>query len=431
MSPKASSRLGVWVALIAGLGAWFSFTLVQPFTVHVLDLLWLYLLIASFVAVAFRRFGVPLLTWQNPIASISFYAFFFVLIAAPILGVLFMSAPVTGLSSSLRFLMFATFPLLFATLKLNRASFLNGLSKGLVAAVTINLAYALLQSLEFNGVIPSGVLPHNTIGRALTGRSFDNWGRASGLFYEGNHLGYFGLFATAFFWGRFLLRPRLTPVVLTVFSLALPVLGNSRSALLLAVMVILLMPVTLVLLRKATNVRTLTAIAFSLLAGTVAVQILLNIQALRSAVNFSRILRVLELARGNLEADNSFRIRIEELWPAARAVINDYPLGTGVEPSTLIGTIDSAWITYFLQGSVPLALMFGLFILGAAWSGFQAMAGPRSIAVQAAGHSLVWVSIVISIGSLVLSPHHVPAMMVLWLSLYYVVAGRPGSAGDG
>ena len=431
MSPRTSSRLGIAVALTAGLGAWFSFTLVQPFTIHVLDLLWLYLLLASFAAVAFRRFGVPLLPWHNPIAAISFSAFFFALIIAPILGVVFMGAPMTGLSSSMRFIMFASLPLLFAILKLKRTAFLSGLSKGLAVAVTANLVYAVLQSLEFNGLIPGGILPHNTIGRVLTGRSFDNWGRASGLFYEGNHLAYFGLFSTAFFWGRFLLRPRLSPALLTLFSLALPVLGNSRSALLMAVMVVLLMPVTFLLLRKSTNPRTLAAISFSLLAGIVAAQVLLSIQALRSAVNFSRILRVLELARGNLDADNSFRIRIEELWPAARAVISDYPLGTGVEPSTIVGTIDSAWITYFLQGSVVLVMLFGVFIIGAVWSGLQTFTGPRSIAAQAAGHALIWVTLVISVGSLVLSPHHVPSMMVLLICLYYVVAGRPGGHEDG
>lgn len=430
MNQKASSRLGLILALVAGLGAWFSVTPVHPFTIHVLDLLWIYLVFACFAAIFFRGFGIPILAWVNPVAAMTFSAFMFALILAPMLGVLFLNSPLSGLSSSLRFGMFASFPVLFSILRVKRSAFLHGFERGLWIAVAINFFYAALQALEFNGLIPSGVLPHNTIGRALTGRSFSNWGRATGLFLEGNHLAYFGLFAVTFFWARFLLRPRFRSGALTVLALSLPVLGNSRSALLLSVLAVLLMLVTVLLLRGRANPRTLALTSLSLLAGILTAQVLLTMETLRNAVNFSRIQRVLALARGDLVADNSFRIRVEELWPAARTMVVDYPLGTGVEPSILIGTIDSAWITYFLQGSLPLVILFGIFLVGTAWSGYQTLREARSTTAKAAGHSLIWVAFVIAIGSLVLSPHHTPSMMVLFLCLYYVVAGRSGGKGD-
>lgn len=430
MNGLRRAGVGFAIAMVAGLGAWFSVTPVHPFTIHVLDLLWLYLLVASFFALTTGRSKVPFRIWQNPVATLTFAAFFLALIIAPVIGVVAVSAPASSLSSSVRFLMFAAFPLFFAVLRLNRTELLRGLGTGLKVVVILNLAYAVLQSLEFNGVIPSGILPHNIVGKYLSGRRFSDWGRATGFFNEGNHLGYFGLFTAVFFWARFLSRPRLSTLVYVVAALALPFLGNSRSALLITVMALVLMTITSVTLRKRTRMRTLAAVAMSLLGGAAAIQILLSFQALRDAVNFSRIMRVVSLAQGNLSADNSLRIRLEELWPAAQRVFNKYPLGTGAEPSTLIGTIDSAWLTYVLQGSLPLALLFAGFLAGAVWSGLQAFSGSTEWERQVAGHALIWAAISVSIGSLVLSPHHVPALMVLFICLYYGVAGRPGGAED-
>lgn len=430
MKGNLAASTGFAIAVIAGLGAWFSVTPVPPFTLHVLDLLWVYLLILSFALLASGRAKIPLATWQNPVAATTFTTFFLALIIAPFIGVFAIGLPTSALSSSARFAMFATFPMLFAILQLRRTALLQGLGNGLMVAVVMNLIYAVLQSLEFNGLISGSFLPHNVFAEYLPGRKFDDWGRTTGFFNNGNHLGYFGLFAAIFFWAQFLSRPSLATLVYGITALALPLLGNSRSALLITVTSLVVMSVTSVVLRRRARTRTLFAVTTAMLGGAAIIPALLSFQGLRDAVNFSRITRVISLAQGNLDADNSLRIRLEELWPTAQSIFNQYPLGTGAEPSTLIGTIDSAWLTYILQGSLPLALLFAGFLVGAVWSGFKIFSGNAGWRRQVAGHALVWVAISISVGSLVLSPHHVPSIMILFICLYFGVAGRPGGSED-
>lgn len=425
MNPRPSAVIGVLVGAVASFGAWFQFELFN-LMVQSMDVLVFTLSIIALGRIAIDRTPLPRFVWGHPAARLTVGPFLGALILAPVAGVLLSAAPVSGLSSSLRFVVLLALPMLLVILRVNIEAFSRGFGTSLAVGILANLIYASLQILEFNGILPSGPLPHHQLTEHLAGSRFNDWGRASGFFLSGNHLAYYGLATFIYFLASFLQRRSVLMLLLAGSGFAAGLLGNSRSVIVLALVVLVTMPPIHFLVTKQIHRQLLQrgSIVLAAIIGTFT--ILLSFEQFRSAVNFNRIGRLMELAQGNLDADNSLRTRLDELWPTAIEHFRAYPLGSGVEPSTLIGTIDSAWLTYLLQGSVPLLLLFALFLFGGIFSGASAYLHRLTTAQSIAGQSLIWLIICIGAGSLLLSPHHVPSMMIILLVLYFLAAGyRP------
>lgn len=422
--PERSRTIGVTCALVAGFGSWLQLD-VGGFTVQSVDLLWLALFTTAVSMLTVQRVAVPWRVWSHPIAATTFTPFLLALVLAPMLGVIFNGVPGEALSSSARFLLLASFPLVFHVLKLDYRQVLQGFTIGVAIAVIGNVAYAALQLLEFNGAISFGTLPHHRLAEFISGSRFDDWGRASGFFLSGNHLGYFGLFAVILFLARFLDKPAVGLALLTIAALSLAVMGNSRSAVFLAAAVVVLMPIAWAAIRKRIHLQLAGIIGvIALLVGVVVVAVYSSEQA-RDALNIDRYVRIVRvLVSGDVSADNSLRTRVDELWPATMAALNDYPLGFGAEPSVyLTGTIDSAWLTYLVQGSALMVVLYLVFILGTAFVGIEAVAS-RDRYRRVSGFSLAALIIGLALGSFLLSPLHVPSMFLLFLVTYQIAIGH-------
>ena len=426
LSARLSYALGVVWAVAAAVGAWLILTPTAPLSFRVLDAVWIALGMAAAACIVTRR-RLPLRTFDTWGAGASYWPYMLAMVLAPVLGVMFNDAPIDSLSTTVRFVVFASVPVLFALLGVHPRAFWAGVITGLQVGVALNLAYAVLQVLEFRGFLPWQTLPHHALSQILPQARFDDGGRAAGLFLSGNHLGYFGALSATVFFARFLLRPRLAPAVWTLLAAFLPVLGNSRSALVLVAVVAFGQTLVAVSvwrrLPRATPLSLVVLGAVAVLVTAVAVQV----DALAQALRFGRIVQLFEIATRGLEADGSLRARVEELWPRALAHLDRYPLGYGAEPSREIGTIDSAWLTYLVQGSLPLVIIFALFLAGAIVMGVVRSAPGRSLDDRSAALALVGMAVVIGGGSLLLSPLHVPGAMMLVLATWFAVGGRrPG-----
>lgn len=420
-----SHAVGWGWGLLAGAGAWLEATPVEPFTVRGLDLFWLALLGWTLVALARRRrlaLGSPRhLPWW-----LGFAPFMTAMVLAPILGVAAHELPLASVSSSVRFAMFATVPAFFFLLRLDAGALWRGALAGLAVAVVANLGYATLQTLEFGGTWRLGTLPHHRLAAWLPGSRFLDVGRAPGLFLSGNHLGYFGALTFVAFGARMLLRPTFGALLLAAASLALPLLGNSRSALALAIGTLAVVTIVLLLVRRSLPRRlgpwSLAATALFVTGASV----IAASEPLQRTLRVGRLLRALDVLTGSPEADTSFATRLATFWPRAWNAFQEYPFGYGAEPGALVGTIDSAWLTYLVQGSVPLVLLFAWFLVAAIWTGARAARPAAAIDTQSAGLTLVGCALIFGLGSIVLSPHHVPSAMMIMLAAW--TASSPPSA---
>jgi hypothetical protein len=426
VTPGASSALGAAWAIVAGLGAWLEFTPLAPFTLRSLDLLWIVMVISAVWVVAQRR-AIPRRSVQDPLFVVSYWPFMVAMMVLPVLGViLHPETPATAVSASLRFFVVASFPVLAAWLRVDVPSFWRGFVGAMAVAVMANLSYAILQAVEFAGVLPPRSLPHHQLASYLPQARFSDAGRAPGLFLSGNHLGYFGLMAALVFGARFVRRPRLVDLMLTLAALALPALGNSRSALFLSVGALAILPLYVLALRQRAHASLASRLAVASVALVLIAVTVSTVAPLRQALKVGRIEQALAVAYRGLEADNSIQTRILEFWPRALAAFQANPWGTGAEPSTLIGTIDSAWLTYLVQGSLPLILLYALFLGGAVLIGMRGALAGRLPELQSAGTALTWAAITLGMGSLVLSPLHVPSVLLVFLALWIAAAGSAG-----
>jgi hypothetical protein len=425
MTERNSAALGFAWTVVAGWGAWLAFTPIEPFTVRALDALWIVLALgASIMLVRRRRASSHGL--GHPLAALAFWPFMVAMMVLPVLGAIGNAGvPLSGLSSSLRFAIIATLPLLVSWLRIDRAAFWRGCLLGLTLSVAVNLGYATLQSAEFAGFLPARTLPHHQLSGFLPQSRFNDVGRASGLFLEGNHLAYFGSIAAVVFAGRFMLRPRASSMLWSFAALALPLLGNSRSALFATLAALFIMPILVLAVRHRTSKRLLPYASVALLALVAFALLAANVPVLHRALRIDRIEGSFAVLRGGLEADGSIRTRVLDLWPTAVATFEAHPLGLGVEPSTRIGTIDSAWLTYLLQGSLPLVLLFALFLGGAVALGLRTVRRGATPEARAVGLSLAAAAIIVAVGSVVLSPLHVPSVMLLFVALWIVAAWEP------
>jgi hypothetical protein len=428
-----STGLGVTWGLVAGVGAWLQVTPGEAFTLRAVDILWLTLAATGLVGWLTLRRGVPTRTFAQPTVEVAYWIFMTAMILAPLLGVIANGAPLTATSTSLRFAMFATVPWLLVSLRVDRSAFWSGLSVGLGVAVVLNLIYGSLQMLEFGGVIPSRSLPHHALAEFLPDARFDNPDRAAGLFLHPNHLGYFGGIAALIFASRLLVAPRSLWFVLMVAALLLALVSNSRSALVLAIASAAAMFFLVLTARRVVSARLPALIGVAGVGLIGAAIALVTLEPLARTFNVSRFVRVVNLAVAGLDADGSLQKRVMELWPRALEVLDQYPLGYGAEPARFFGTIDSAWITYLVQGSWPLVALFATFLLGAMFSGvvLNVTRGSQR-AERAAGLALFGSTFTLAIGSLVLSPMHVPAVMMLFLATWFTAAGSaPHRSGAG
>ena len=350
------------------------------------------------------------------------YCFFFaLLILCPVLGIVVYDFEMGLMASSFRFMSFALLVWFCFQLKIDGRQASRGLQRALVIAVIANFIYAVLQKMEFRGIIPWGALPHHYVTLWYQGAKFADWGRTNGLFLNPNKLGWLGVTSYCVFFVGCLHGHRWHKL-LAMISILLALLSNSRSAIFtilgVTTVIIFVLAAEMVARGKSKKIVAVRIVEFILLltAGGYAIW-----QWSAALFKIKRVMRFVRVASEGTQVDTSLTGRIQGHWQNGLNAVQLYPWGTGVDPVACVGVIDSGWLSYWVQGGVVLFLAFATYLLSVGGYGLACYIKAN----DGYGLSLFALAVAIVVGSVVLSPfHHLPVFVVFHILLYVVMMNR-------
>jgi hypothetical protein len=396
-----------WAVLSASCGSLFVLEAPGGFTLRLIEVGWL-VAVVHVADLMVQRRTVPIKRLP-PMIYASYWGYFGALVALPFLGVFAYQLPMWHIKSGLRFAVISTLVYLLFAASPSKRAIVHAFETGLAIAVILNLFYSLLQQLAFAGVIPSGILPHHYLEPYLLGADFHSKWRASGLFINMNQLGWFGVTSGTVFLGLGLTQGDRKKIILALCGFALPLLANSRTALVSEIVSLLFLGSVFVLVNRQTYAARWFGVLFP--TGIMGFILVYKLPV------FDRTSRGFSIFTRGIESDTSLAVRVGDLWLRGLNVFDEFRWGYGGDVSIPAGgAIDSAWLAHLAQGGIVLVFVFALFLLATMFYGFGVSLRVRS----GYGIALMCLAVTIGIGSIALSPFSSPVVLIIYLMTLFL-----------
>jgi hypothetical protein len=276
--------------------------------------------------------------------------------------------------------------------------------------IVVHGVYGLGQMLHRLGVVPSALWAPAVAWDVSTQSTHSDlyvlYGRSTGLFINANLFGLWSVFAIIFA-GVFLNRSQR--VLGVALGLAGVVASQSRTAW--VIVALLAVVVVAGVAGRSRHARSAAIAGFWLIPAALVTSLFGLPQRLMEASGIERLRSGLGVLLGGSDADANLAERVD-VWAQAEefARHSAFPLGTLGPPQTYFGAaIDNQFVSFYLQGSLPLVCAFVL-----------ALCGPIVLmrrGVPYAGTLLV-MSGGVTIASFTLTPLDEPAAVAaIWVAL--------------
>lgn len=326
-----------------------------PVNMYLSDVLSLAMFVLCF---GYLAVGVRMtLTLTFPIACLIFFVFLEVVL--PILGV-GLHGGLSYVSSTIRALLVWGPALLFFALYRGRLeTLLSGVEKTLKIGLVLSAIVVVSQAMIFYGFLPELFnIKRYLVDFAVNPSRFE-WSssRFTALFSNPTSLAAFAVISLSYFLARYIVTRNKSYLRYLAVAIFILVLAVSRAALASGVLIVL---AALPLLGAKWFLLKLPVL-FGSVAALVASLRLFGFDATRT---FNRLSRL----QAGVTEDYSFAQRLFVIWPTRLEEAQAYPLGTLTNPTTIIGTIDSGYLTYYIKSPLILvavvALLASLFFFG-------------------------------------------------------------------
>lgn len=287
---------------------------------------------------------------------ILFFLFIFVIaeISLPVFGVLYFS-DISAISSSFRAIVY-WMPLacFFLIHDLSYNAILNITEHLLKLTLIINFSVVLMQLLVFYYILPAGFnIKQYLLDYTIYQSRYVNFtSMASGLFVNTTSLAIFSLLSFIFFWTRYIASNIKRHFHWATISFCLLLLAVSRAPTA-AAFLIIVSSIPILGFRRGVSKLPLMIVIIGVIFS---ILVFLGYDVAHSFHRFSR------LGQG-FSTDYSLMHRINILWPTALENAREYFWGTLTNPTKYLGTIDSGYLTYYIQGRWFLLTTLVLFLL--------------------------------------------------------------------
>lgn len=321
------------------------------------------------------------------------------------------------LSLILRWFQLSFFVFLFLILLKSNDYFIKGLRNALLISGILNLIYGILMLSEFIGVVPYGTLPHHDLGEIFNWKT-DHFMRVTALFSGPNQLGWYSLMAILLSIGVLMdIRFKKDKVWRYIFilHLFLILLSTARTAILVLFFVFFTI-FFIGFFKFMSNSKFKKKSFLNLITSIISISGIIYVGILFDLFRLESILRAINVV-SNLDesADSSFAARLI-FWRNAIDVFfkDHFPLGTMVTPTIYTGTIDSGWVTYFVQSGLLYVFTFSLMM-------FVSIAYSVKLFFKKSKHYMYLILILscigLSIGQVTLSPFHYLPVLFLFVAI--------------
>ncbi|WP_196157742.1 hypothetical protein [Reinekea sp. G2M2-21] len=419
MSRILSLPLALWVSVLLFLSlgtSFFSFE-VAGARVYIFDLIAVFLLLYFLLqcgSVRLKAYNIRML--------LGVYFYIALLISLPLFVSVLNNEQVSGvLLTSARFFLLSILILLAPILVSESYDIQLVFYNCLGFMIALNFIYGLLQLLEFQNVIPYGVLPHHWVYSDNEWFKFDDWGRSSGLLKGPNELGWFGVIAFSLVLAKYIQKSTLLNLVMLLMAASLPFVSNSRSAILGLIIAYITSLILVVIFLFASRNSSLSRMYFKYLLLFVPI----GAGAVGMAWLFFDYLKIDRLWSGvvsvlGLEEDTSLSGRLD-MWQGVVSLLNQnngWLFGLGVNPDSLFGAVDSGWLSYIVKGGLVLAFTFFIVLLVLFIQSILIFRKTRKPFFL--GVSLVWVAVIV--GLFFVEVQHFSSILLLYVAYSMVLA---------
>lgn len=289
--------------------------------------------------------------------------------------------------------------------KFSTRSLLSILVNTVLASVLFHAAYASMQWLVTEGVLPPSL-------RYIDTEYFSNneWfkrsPRPTGFTLRPTALALIGTIGLSFALAELTnnTRGRISKLLLLVGSMTCLLFSSDRLILLGAVSAVFAVGALLVF-RQTVRLRTTIGALASVLLAPALLFIL---------PEYHRI-RITRLFSEQLFEEQNISERVERWVYYLNDIVPSYPLGTGIQP-TYAGTlpVDNYYLTTFVQGNVLYLLFFLVFMLGLLWLSLNLL--QRNYPNTFLGSSLAFLTVATLISSVGAAPlFDVPYIASIWI----------------
>lgn len=320
--------------------------------------------LAQICTILLACLGVLLYSRRLPIYRSRFMgveiAYLIVSCAMPIMAPVLRGYPVHTMASSLSYLASGSF-MVCGFLVGSQGGVPRRLYRSLLVSTCVHLAYAIGQSLVYNGTVSGR--PWDLISRwdqamSHTYNTYFVTGRSSGLFMNPNALGYYA--ATVIVFALYSEFSRTQRVSLCVAASVLLVLSQSRGA---AVALVLVL-VSRILTNKGVRMRSILPTALVVLVMLTTLWLVAGSGGVTSRTLLERTQRMLDPVTKPIWYEENLMGRIR-FWTNALEYFASHPLGTLGSPELMVGTsVDNDWLRHLVQGGVLYLSMFVLLLAG-------------------------------------------------------------------
>lgn len=270
--------------------------------------------------------------------------FFILEVTLPVLGSVYYGSFSDSLSGIRVVLLY--FPVIICCSWLSISSSLKldrRIDKLLRVATIANLVYGMIQLGVYMGVFPKSLLISTNLESFIADAHFSELLglRIAGFFTNTTALSVFGIVAMSYFLSKYKAYEKSYYLVYSMLALMLVFLSTSRAAYVGAALIILF---NVFSSKFSKSIKTIVII-------TVAICLLLIILSFYLQINYEEFFyRFIRIREEGLEADYSWKTRVEEIWPTVIKGMRKYPLGTLIPSYKIFGFIDSGYLTYYSQG---------------------------------------------------------------------------------
>lgn len=343
---------------------------------------------------------------------ILFFLCIFVLaeISLPVFGAFYFS-DITAISSSFRAIVY-WMPLacFFLIHDLNYNVILNVTERLLKLTLLVNFSVALMQLLVFYGILSGGFnLKQYLLDYTIYQSRYVKFtSMASGLFVNTTSLAIFSLLSFIFFWTRYIASSIKRHFHWATISFCLLLLAVSRAPTA-AAFLIVICSIPILGFRRGVSKLLLMIVIIGVIFS---ILVFLGYDVAHSFHRFSRL-------EQGFSADYSLMHRINILWPTALENARDYFWGTLTNPTKFLGTIDSGYLTYYIQGRWFLLAALVLFLLSIFASSIKLFFHQASTFGLLA---VFFLAIYISGGLIVSNPMH--DARVIYFILFYLFSNN-------
>lgn len=294
-------------------------------------------------------------------------------------------------------------------------NYLRTIRNGLLLIGVINFVYALAMIVESQSIFSFEFLPHHSISESTIWK-FEDSSRIPALFSNPNQLGWYSFFILMLTFGIYFddrFKFDKNWIIIFIIHFLLLVFSTSRTTQILFIgnSTFIVCFFTFIAILKY-NFESRSIYLFLTIVFLVFMTFFIGNSY--DIFRFDTLERAIKMIVDmDPSMDSSFYKRIVN-WSSVLTYFftEEYPFGTMVAPSYKIGTIDSGWISYFVQSGIILIcsflIMFGIIII----KSFYELRQNKRFYLNLI---IIQISISLMIGSIVMSPFHYLIVLFLFI----------------